>query len=204
MVLPKFYSFEPNLQNTIRFCESLSLNHYFVSNRERKQEEDIVVPISKGLGNVEESKKFYSFQKGNPGSFTFKSKGKNTKLLDILNITTLDAFAERHGWFDSKPNIGFFKLDVENFELEVLEGAEKLLKSHLIEKIALELKPEQNEERKLNILKHLFNAGYEIHMHGRFRGPAEIVEKTFNSPEELAEDLKNYGENVLFRLRKTI
>ena len=98
----------------------------------------------------------------------------------------------------------FFKLDVENFELEVLEGAEKLLKSHLIEKIALELKPEQNEERKLNILKHLFNAGYEIHMHGKFRGPAIIVKKTYDSPEELAEDLKNYHENVLFRLRKTI
>jgi len=79
-----------------------------------------------------------------------------------------------------------------------------LLKSHLFEKIALEIKPEQDVERKLNILKLLFHADYEIYMHGRWMGPGTIVEKTYNLPQELAEDLKNYGDNLLFRLKKSM
>jgi len=62
----RIYTFEPNLQNTIRFCESLSLNGWLTPN--------FVTPIQKGVGNVSESLNLYipGNTKNNPGAFTFK------------------------------------------------------------------------------------------------------------------------------------
>jgi len=198
----KVYSFEPNLQNTVRFCESLSLNHWLREDRSK----DIVFPISKGVGKSEEKKNLYMVDENNPGSFTFnKDVARPDKVVGEMEITTLDLFAERHRWFDSKPSIGLFKLDVEHFEEEVLEGARKLLRSSLIEKIAMELKPSTNsEDRESKIVKELFDAGYEFYMHGKWMGPNEKVTKKYDEWQELVADIKNetYGENVMFQLRE--
>merc|ERR1719232_1572123 len=193
----KVYAFEPNLQNTVRFCESLRLNNLLRDDRSQ----DVVIPISKGAGNREEEKKLYAADEKNAGSFTFIRNKGNHKVIGTMNITTLDSFAERHGWFDSKPSIGLFKLDVEYYEPEVFEGAEKLINSGLIEKITFELKPNQMEGAKSKIIKLLSDAGYEFYMHGTWPGPDKVVQKNYSRWEDLAADIKEYGENLMFRLR---
>lgn len=204
----KVYSFEPNLQNTVRFCESLSLNRWLRDDRSK----DVVIPIAKGAGNRVDQRELYAVDEYNPGSFTFQkaqaTKFKNgnetaPKVIGKMEITTLDSFAERHGWFDSRPSIALFKLDVEHFELEVFEGAEKLLKSRLIEKLAFELKPGHSLHAKSKIIKSLFDAGYEFYMEGIWMGPNKRVEKVYDKWQDLVEDInkEKYGENVMFRLR---
>lgn len=206
----KVYSFEPNLQNTIRFCESLSLNDWL----RHDPSKDVVVPISKGVGNKEESRKFYAKGAGNnPGAFSFQGGSSADTVVDTMELTTLDSFADRHGWFQSKPSIGLMKVDVEHFELEVMEGAVRLLRSNLIKMIAMELKRDHPLESKRKILRFLYGAGYELYMHGNWMGPNFKVEKSYSfnsttshrgSLEELLDDVhekKMYGENVLFVLR---
>lgn len=211
----KVYSFEPNLQNSIRFCESLSLNRWLHDDRSQ----DRVIPIAKGVGITEEMKTLYATSNilDNPGSFTFqKEKAYFTNSIDENNntvkvplvigdmqMTSLDLFAGRHGWFDSRPCIALFKLDVEHFEFEVLQGAEKLLQSHLIETIAMELKASYPKPRKSNIIKLLYSSGYEIYKHGRWMGPKYDVEQVYENWKDLVEDIhsQKYGENVMFRLK---
>ncbi|KAL7530144.1 hypothetical protein ACHAXR_003334 [Thalassiosira sp. AJA248-18] len=189
----KVYAFEPNLQNTIRFCESLSLNGWLAR--------DFVIPVSKGVGKVEETRELYAVDKNNPGTFTFQKGGGD--VVGKMEITTLDVFAESHGWFDSKPSIGFFKLDVERFECEVIEGAKRLLNSRIIETIAMELKPDHSEDAKSTIVQLLFDAGYEFVMHGAWMGPNTKVLTKYNHSSELVKDFQagKYKENVLFRLK---
>mmetsp|Transcript_26114 Transcript_26114/g.52048 ORF Transcript_26114/g.52048 Transcript_26114/m.52048 type:complete len:424 (+) Transcript_26114:34-1305(+) len=126
-----------------------------------------------------------------------------TAVVGKVDVITLDSFAERRGWFESRPSIGFFKLDVEGSEHLVLQGARKLLESRLIENIAMEIKADHTGENKKFIVKTLFDAGYGLHMHGGFKGPNKVVKKIYGTWEELVGDImKNvYRENVLFRLR---
>ncbi|KAL7453813.1 hypothetical protein ACHAWC_005453 [Mediolabrus comicus] len=203
----KVYSFEPNLQNTIRFCESLSLNGWASG--------DLVMPIAKGVGRVEERKKLYGDPRvQNPGSYSFNENLLDKNLLDKslpvekilvgeMEITTLDAFAERHSWFETKPSIAFFKLDVEYFELQVLQGAKKLLNSGMVEMIAMELKHDQSKEEKYQILEILLDAGFEFWMHGAWMGPNKEVKTEYTNATKLVEDFeaKMFDVNVLFRLR---
>ena len=139
----------------------------------------------------------------NPGAFTFQKQGRNATVVGTMEITTLDSFAEQQRWFKNKPSIPIFKLDVEHFELEALQGAKRLLNSGIIENIAMELKPEQTKEAKLGITTILFDAGYELYAHGNFRGPGTLVEKNYTKPQDLLVDLeaRMYNENVLFKLK---
>ena len=125
-------------------------------------------------------------------------------VVGTMNITTLDSFAERHGWFESKPSIAFLKVDVEKFEREAIEGAEKLLKARLIENIAMELKPDHSEEAKSKIVQILFDAGYTIKMHGAYLGPDIPVTINYTDWKDLVKDLQEdkYKENVLFRRKE--
>jgi FkbM family methyltransferase len=190
----KVYSFEPNLQNTIRFCESLSLNGWAT--------DDLVVPINKGAGTIEEKKNLYATDSNNPGAYSFKPMGSRA-VVGEMEITTLDLFAERHGWFESRPSIGFFKLDVEYFELEVMEGAKKLIRSQIIEMIGLELKPDHPETTKYKICKLLLDSGYEFYMHGAWQGPDQLVTVNYVNVTQLVADFQadKYKENVVFRLK---
>lgn len=201
----KVYSFEPNLQNTVRFCESLSLNGWSDSSGGYNDyDENVkVFPISKGVGNTEEEKSLYAMDH-NPGSYTFVEK-KHRKKVGTFQITTLDAFAQRHGWFESRPSIGFFKLDVERFELEVLEGALELLKAQIVENIEFEIKENLADEVKSKMVQLLLEAGYELYMYGGYMGPGKKVDQVYTNWKSLAKDIqqKKYGENLLFRLPVT-
>ena len=92
---------------------------------------------------------------------------------------------------------------MEHFELEVLQGAEKLLNSGLIETIAMELKPGVGKNRKSKIIQMLWEAGYVLTQHGKWMGPNKEVTKVYSDWKNLMEDIQGgemYGENVLFRL----
>jgi len=207
----RVYSLEPNPQNVIRLCESIHLNQP-IWQKQRSlnsgKHTPIVVPIVKGAGNTEEIKTMYAkaHQKHNPGSFAFRppSNSNQTIVVGNMEITTLDAFAERHGWFTNKPNIGMFKLDAERFERFVLEGGAKLLRSNIIETIVLELQPDQSQEDTAKILELLVTSGYELYLDGNYKGPNAIVTKDYkNDWKDLLSDVrqKKYGVNVLFRLK---
>ncbi|GFH47640.1 hypothetical protein CTEN210_04115 [Chaetoceros tenuissimus] len=204
----KVYTFEPNVMNTIRFCESLRLNDWLRDDPSK----NFVYPITKGAGEKDEALQLmHTGQKKNPGSFSFQDTlGNGTEHTisdETIQVTTLDSFAERHGWFQHRPSIGLFKLDVELFELQVLRGARKLLSSGIVENIAMELKPKQTREDKEEILKILFEANFELYMHGKYKGPHLVVTKNYHSNwRDLLKDLDKsmYGENMMFRHRGNI
>lgn len=203
----KVYTFEPNIMNTIRFCESLRLNDWLRDDPLK----NFVYPITKGAGETNEALQLmHTGQMKNPGSFSFRETGNGTENNisdEAIAVTTLDSFAEHHGWFEERPSIGMFKLDVELFELQVLRGARKLLRSGMVENIAMELKSKQTRENKEEMLKILFEANFELCMHGKYKGPHVVVTKNYQSNwKDLMQDLdKNmYGENMMFRKRKNI
>lgn len=224
----KVYSFEPNLQNMIRFCESLSLNRWLLDDRSYDDQDGVqIIPITKGLGETEERKTMYAVNDVNPGTFSFnksyarkfpvkdkdgnelKDENGNTvldfKVIDTYDIITLDSFAESQGWFESKPSIGILKIDVEKFEKEVLEGGQKLLKSHLVEMISFELKGFEPTDRKQRIIQILVESGYDLYMHGGGYGPSNVVEKVYDTWQDMAVDFekgaKVYGHNLIFRVK---
>jgi hypothetical protein len=105
------------------------------------------------------------------------------------------------GWFESKPLVAFFKLDVEGLEMPIIQGAKKLFKSRLVELFDMEMKPTTPSKDKYGMLEVIFNSGYELYMHGYFKGPSKKVEKKYTNYLDLAADItaKIYGENLLFR-----
>ena len=119
----KVYTFEPNPANMVRFCESLTLNGWVDDGQKKKT---TLIPIMKGVGAKEEVLPLYRAHEYNPGSFTFSQsrarKLNGNTIVGGLPIVTLDSFAEEHGWFKTRPSIAFFKLDVEGFEANIMEG----------------------------------------------------------------------------------
>jgi len=114
------YTFEPNVQYTVRFCESLLLNGLAG---------DVVTSIRKGIGKKNEQTEFH-LDRTNTGASTFQRAKENNKMMKVgglIELITLDSFADQQGWFESGPNIGFLKIDVEHFKAEAIEGTQKLL-----------------------------------------------------------------------------
>ena len=222
----KVYTFEPNPANLVRLCESLSLNDWLRDDRSK----DTVMPIAKGVGDKVSTQKLYRSDENNPGSYSFSKeraveqfkKGNNKekrrytteekqKYLDTeagvvgeIDLITLDSFAESRGWFESKPSIAFFKLDVEGFEMPIIQGAKKLFKSRLVELFDMEMKPNTPIKEKHAMLEVIFNSGYELYMQGWFKGPNNKVERKYTNYLDLAADItaRKYGENLLFRRRE--
>jgi FkbM family methyltransferase len=63
-----------------------------------------------------------------------KHVGLSMMLQEVVQITTLDALAEKH----DLRHIAYLKLDLEGHELEALKGAEKLLERNAIDAISFE------------------------------------------------------------------
>jgi len=196
----RVYTFEPNPANVVRICESLSMNNWLPNDRRK----DFFTPILKGVGSVSGIQQFYRRELNYPGSNTFHppdARKSHYNPMGEIEIVTLDSFAETHGWFDERPNIAFFKLDVEGYELQVIEGAQKLFKSRLVELFAIEMQMEKESVQIYKILDIVFNSGYELYMEGNYKGPDKKVDVKYTSHEELAKDIvaKKYKENLLFR-----
>ena len=204
----KVYTFEPNPTNLLRICESIILNGF----------EDIIQVIPKGVSNVDETRMLYQGSESNPGSFTFnrlvsmRLNNRTAVELGEMLLVQLDSFAEKRGWFAKSSNnspavkIAFFKLDVEGFEPMIMKGTTKLFNSGIVRQFAMEMKNGKmhSNRQKKDMVKTVFEAGYDLYQTGSYRGPNSVVKKKYDTWESLAEDIitKKDSENLLFRRRE--
>jgi FkbM family methyltransferase len=202
----KIDSFEPNLKNALRFCESLVMNSW---KNEQEQESadqgalfDPVVPLGRpsvniwpaGVSDTTGTLRFFESY-GNPGAGRFTSNfGNNRTDYMELPVTTLDVFAEERGWFESRPRIAIMKVDVERHEANVLVGAEKLLKAGIVQNIFTETSLEDPERRHIEAaaLELLVKAGYKLRGQGGWSGPGK--DNPWPNDEHLVEHIFDYLE----------
>jgi FkbM family methyltransferase len=196
----KIDSFEPNLKNALRFCESLVMNSW------KNEQEDIIAtgPAALGHANVNIWPKGVSDTTGtlrfvesgtNPGAGRFSNAlGASRTDYTELPVTTLDVFAEEHGWFESRPNIAIMKVDVERHEANVLIGAEKLLQAGIIQNIFTETSLEDPKRRHIEAaaLQLLVAAGYKLKGHGGWAGPGK--DNPWPDDENLVKHIFDYIE----------
>jgi FkbM family methyltransferase len=196
----KIDSFEPNLKNALRFCESLVMNAW------KNEQEHAVDTDPKAVGNpsvniwpagVSDTTGVLQFFEsyGNPGAGRFGSFANNNRTdYSELPVTTLDAFAEERGWFESLPEIAIMKVDVERHEANVLVGAAKLLKSGMVRNIFTETSLEDPERRPIEAaaLELLVTAGYKLSGQGGWSGPGK--DSPWPNDENLVKNIFDYLE----------
>lgn len=200
----RVYSFEPNLLNIVRFCESIELNGF----------DDDINLFWKGVGDEHnQTMPLYKSKYRSTGQGSFVSPNLRLNSFGQIQLLTLDAFAEEAGWFDTRQPIKFLKLDVEGYEGKVIQGGKSLINAKLIENILLEfkhIKGSSMEDRR-NMIKILTEAGYELYKHGGFKGPINLVTKKYTNLRDIVKDLegnpaaraeKIYGANLWFRVKK--
>jgi FkbM family methyltransferase len=193
----KIDSFEPNLKNVLRFCESLVMNSWM----NEQEHVSATGPAAfghpsvniwpKGVSDTTGTLRFFEGD-GNPGAGRFSNVlgGNHTE----LPVTTLDVFAEEHGWFESRPEIAIMKVDVERHEANVLVGAEKLLKSGIVQNIFTETSLEDPARRHIEAaaLELLIAAGYKLKGQGGWMGPGK--DSPWPDDENLVKHIFDYIE----------
>lgn len=170
-------SFEPKLENSLRFCESLELNGWIGESSSQLPSVNI---NNFGVSDTDTVLRFYS-SNWNPGagkfvatSFAEKNPSLKHQNYTELRVQTLDTFVEHRGWFDTKPNIAILKIDVERHEAQAVLGATKLLHSALVQNIFIETSLDEFAEGKCpdrDAIETLVNAGYVLHKYGGMQGP---------------------------------
>ena len=149
--------YEPNSRNHARLCENLELNR--IHN----------VTVRKlGLG-AKTSTSLMSSDPRMAGGATLATSISATinqrtdACREVVQVTTLDQeIAEEH-----LPEPDFIKVDVEGYELSVLEGARRLLETNHPE-LYLEMHGETMNEKRANvraIVECLTSAGYDNILH---------------------------------------
>jgi len=205
-------SFEPNMVNALRFCESLLLNGWKNEFEQPQNNSKARVNVNPyGISDKSGRLEFYLDQ--NPGASTFR-KPKNVVVAKLgskvlqpgqkrvdpskvqyLDVMTLDQFAKERNWFKTRPRIEILKVDVERHEANVLLGAKELLKQQLIQNIFTETSLEDPDNKDLEIaaLKLLHDSGYKLKAYGAWRGPSTT--NTWPNDENLVhkilEDIEN-------------
>jgi FkbM family methyltransferase len=199
----KIDSFEPNLKNALRFCESLVMNSWKNEQEDASATDPAALTHSSiniwptGVSDTTGTLTFFE-NDGNPGAGRFTNKlgkfGKDRTDYTELPVTTLDAFAEERGWFESRPEIAIMKVDVERHEANVLVGAEKLLKSGIVQNIFTETSLEDPERRHLEVaaLELLVAAGYKLEGQGGWMGPGK--DSPWPNDENLVKHIFDYIE----------
>ena len=177
-------TFEPNLKNRMRYCESLNVNRWFQTEFDAHIDTTMprMNPYPYGVGAEDGSFGFHEHPL-NPGQGAVGGKASATNS-HAIQLVKLDTFAEERGWFESRPNIAILKVDVEGFEPAVFAGAEKLLRSKMVRNIFMEISTRNDVEAKqnlpmLNLLA--FDAGYELFSVGGWSGPTG---KLLNLPKD--------------------
>lgn len=123
-VLPTgtIYSFEPVPETFQKLVYNIELNN----------KKNNIHAFSLALGAKEEEKSIY-VNTSHLGMSTFISDGKTKTATQTVKVSTIDDFIKSRGL-----KIGFIKIDVEGWEVEVLKGASDLLKKQDAPAIMLE------------------------------------------------------------------
>jgi FkbM family methyltransferase len=125
----KVYAFEPVPQTYSFLQETIQLN-------DRKNIEAIPSALGNMAGTLE-MQIFPSDKSGWNSAFVPRTEESHPVSTKKVPIVRLDEFArERH-----IDRIGFLKIDVEGYELEVLRGAEALLRGSRIDALSFEVTP---------------------------------------------------------------
>ncbi|CAB9510839.1 Inherit from COG: Methyltransferase [Seminavis robusta] len=192
-------AFEPNRVNAFRICQSLQINHWLPNEYEiRRQsrqlsQQSTVNCHPYGIGKDVGKMVFHEVY--NPGAGNFVAQPNDHTLSNsTLPVITLDAFAESRGWFISssntnRPVIALFKVDVEGYELHVVQGATRLLSSHLIRNIFMEVSARTRSEihDSRAAVQLIAEAGYDVYQYGGFRGPKHVVNWSSRDPKNLTD-----------------
>lgn len=140
------YCFEPGEHNFNK------MSHIFQSEIEAGH----VKPVKLGLGNQSSTMQLSKVQGQVDSMASVKKDYKNAELTEQISVTTLDAFVQ-----ENHLEVGLFKLDVEGFEPEALQGAVNTLKEQKpVLVVAIYHTPEEFYELK-GYLESL-NLGYKF------------------------------------------
>ncbi|KAG7345670.1 FkbM family methyltransferase [Nitzschia inconspicua] len=181
-------AFEINPSNLVRLCDSIELNTHFHSDNKEKDPTAFFGPIRmfrNGVSSQHNQTLHYAVPK-NPGEASIQvlsedNKNHRPQLESFANGTstndpfftttvTLDQFASDHGWQipttqnndDDTSNkdidIAILKIDTEGHEPYILQGATKLLHSHLIRNILIEYRSHCRDA----VFEFVLEAGYVL------------------------------------------
>lgn len=145
----KIFSFEPFSNSFDKLCKTTSHNRN-------------VVCIQKALGSVPEQLRVQVQEKSTQNSLASSRNnadqiGVKTELIEVI---TLDDFVDS----EKISQIDFIKIDTEGFEMEVLEGGEKTIRSGKINLISLELGIREHERTTFynKIHPYLTERGFDV------------------------------------------
>lgn len=192
-------AFEPNLKNSLRLCESMLFNGWknqYESSTSAKHSFINWHPYATGRS---EGSNLVFREHSDPGKGRIinvgTGSGGNNNDEYLMRVVTLDGFAESRGWFRDKPDIAIFKVDVDGYEAHVMEGARKLLESHMIRNIFMEASirtADQLQAARTSLLV-LAQSGYKVHAMGEYKGPQpEGIKNTWahvTTPQHLASQV---------------
>lgn len=172
-------TFEPNVKNRMRYCESQAMNRWFHTEFDGTSMYSARNPrlnlyhygVGKKAGN------FVFEENTNPGEGAFVEQ--KAYLGNGLQVITLDSFAKERGWFETRPDIAVLKVDVEGLEYSVIEGAKELLKAGIVRNLFLEVSAKSGEQARSNqpFIDFLSKeTKYSLYMIGGVAGPDTKVD----------------------------
>lgn len=130
-------SFEPNPANVLRCCQSLQLNGWSDNGR--------VSIFRNGVTDKSNGEMVLEWPEGKPGEAKLRQKKRGETFAEGDNkamtpLVALDSFAESRGWFEKSNDVSviILKIDVESHEIEVLDGAKRLLSSGIVKNVYVE------------------------------------------------------------------
>ena len=186
-------AFEPNLKHSIRLCESMILNNWYNEYEQQSSSKNARINWHPYATGKSESIEVFQEHPIDPGMGTILKEGApDTEKGYQMRVISLDNFANSRGWFETKPDIAIFKVDVDGYEAHVMEGAKQLLNSHIIRNIFMEAAIRNKEELKAarNSLLIISQAGYKVRQWGDVKGPQNDVDWShLTDPEHIASQV---------------
>jgi FkbM family methyltransferase len=213
--------FEPNPVNQLRLCESLLMNNWLSTSSSARAPSVQVYPYGVGDEHGIELK-LKQTSAHNPGAATFTNvsrtirKDKTHTRDQVLQLVSLDEMAIQNGWISREtgerlPNaktIAFMKVDVEGFEVNVFKGAQRLLKSGLVQNVEIEWNGGyhvgvDNPDYTNDPIHWLTKDGmFELYRRGSYRGPSPNTPVPQTNDQLIPELTKAYSHkagNLWFR-----
>lgn len=139
------YSFEPVRSNWLNFQRNISLNKF-----------DNIKSHKIALGSREGTAEINIYPGSNKGRHSMKISFGKGKLKEIVSIQTLDYFIDNF-----RTNDIILKIDVEGYEMEVLQGAKQVLNLGTNKIVIIELLEEINSIQTCQeIANNLISKGF--------------------------------------------